>query len=59
MPDARIVLTCQALSRAVVLRGTQALPYTRADVQLLPDAEQLRAAARTAARWRRDAGTLT
>ena len=54
LPDARIVLTCQALGRAVVLRGTQALPYTRADVQLLPDAEQLRSAARTAARTSAD-----
>ena len=28
MPDARIVLTCQALGRAVVLRGTQVRPYS-------------------------------
>ena len=54
MPDARIVLTVQALGRALVVRGTQDLPYSRADVQLLPDAEQLAAAARTGARWRRD-----
>ena len=45
MPDARIALVCQAQCRAVIVRGTQALPYTRCDVQLLADTEQLRAAA--------------
>ena len=42
-PDARITLICHGLCRAVVLRGTQALPYSRCDVQMLPDVEQLRA----------------
>ena len=42
-PDARITLICHGLCRAVVLRGTQALPYSRCDVQMPPDVEQLRA----------------
>ena len=40
--DSRIALICQALSRAVVLKGTQALPYSRGDIQILPDVEQVR-----------------
>ena len=44
MPDARIALISQGLHRAVVVRGTRALPYARGDVQILPDAEQLLAA---------------
>lgn len=48
--DARIVLISQALGRAVVLRGTQALPFSRVDVQLLLDEEYLAAAARAAQR---------
>jgi len=47
LPDATLSLVCQGLSRAVVLRGTQDIPYARADVLLLPDAEQIAAAARS------------
>ena len=52
-PDARLALIVQGLSRAVVLRGKQALPYARGDVQILPDSEQLRAAARVSRRRHR------
>lgn len=45
LTDARLTLNVQALGRAVVLRGTQALPYARADVLSLPDSEALEAAA--------------
>lgn len=44
--DARIALVSQGLGKAFVVRGTQALPYSRADVQMLFDMESLRAAAR-------------
>jgi hypothetical protein len=55
--DARLALVVQGLCRAHILRGTQALPYARADVQLLPDAETLAAAARTTRRsCRHDGG---
>ena len=47
--NSKLKLIVQGLSRAVVVRGTQALPYARADVQILPDEEQLRAAARAGA----------
>ena len=47
LPDARLSLVCQGLGRAVVLCGTQDLPYPRADVLLLPDAEQIAAATRS------------
>ena len=43
--DSRLRLVVHGVGRAVVLRGTQALPYARADVAVLPDAEQLSAAA--------------
>ena len=55
-PDARISLVCQGVARAAVVRGTQALPYSRADVQLLPDAEQLASAVRSARLRERGAG---
>lgn len=48
LPDARIALVSQGLSRAVVVRGTQALPFSRGDVQILHDTETLEVAARTA-----------
>ena len=47
LPDATLSLVCQGLCRAVVLCGTQDVPYARADVLLLPDAEQIAAAARS------------
>ena len=49
--DARLTLLVQGLSRAIVLRATQSLPYARADMQLLPDDEQLLASARRVARF--------
>ena len=55
-PDARLAIIAQGLTRAVVVRGTQDLPYSRADVQLLPDAESLLAAACAASRWRKESG---
>ena len=51
LPDSRLALIVQGLCRAVVVRATQTLPYARADVALLPDAEQLLAAARANRRW--------
>jgi hypothetical protein len=39
--DARLAIVVQGLGRAVVVKGTQALPYARADVQVLPDSECL------------------
>lgn len=45
--DGTMALVVQGIARAVVLRATQDLPYSRGDVQILPDAEALRAAART------------
>lgn len=57
-PDARLAMVAQGLGRAVVVRATQSLPYARADVQLLPDAETLLAAACTSSRWLRQAGTF-
>ena len=45
-PDSRLILVVQGIARAVVVRGTQALPFSRADVQLLPDIEALQAGAR-------------
>ena len=41
LPDARIQLITHGLARAVVVRGTQALPFSRVDCQMLPDAEEL------------------
>ena len=59
-PDQTIALICQCRGRAVVLRGTQALPYSRVDCQLLPDTEQLLLAAARGATGSRpqSAGTL-
>ncbi|KAL1529908.1 hypothetical protein AB1Y20_000836 [Prymnesium parvum] len=45
-PDSTLTLVVQGLARGVVLRPTQLLPYSRADVQVLPDREALLAAAR-------------
>ena len=39
--DSRLSLLVQGVARGIVLRPTQALPYARADVMLLPDDEQL------------------
>ena len=50
-PDSTLTLVVQGLTRGVVLRGTQTLPYSRGDVQLLPDAEALLEGARAAARY--------
>lgn len=43
-PDQRLTLVVQGVARASVTRETQALPYMRADVQILPDSESLLAA---------------
>ena len=51
--DATLTLVVQGLCRGAVLRPTQYLPYSRGDVQVLPDAEALRVAARAAARFTR------
>ena len=58
-PDARLALVVQGLRRAIVLRGTQALPYARADVQSLPDAEQLLEAAIRSRQWLRSINGLS
>ena len=42
LDDSRQLLLVQGLSRVHVLRPTQAEPYSRADVQLMPDVEVLR-----------------
>ena len=49
--DSTLTLIVQGLCRGVVLSPTQMLPYSRADVQLLPDGEALRAAARASKRF--------
>ena len=49
-----LTLIVQGLARGVVTRPTQDLPYSRGDVQLLPDGEVLRAAARMVLRRPRD-----
>jgi Lon protease-like protein len=41
--DARLILAVQGISRVRVLEATQTLPYSRANVQLLPDIEQWQA----------------
>ena len=51
--DATLTLVVQGLCRGAVLRPTQYLPYSKGDVQVLPDAEALRVAARAAARFTR------
>ena len=51
--DATLTLVVQGLCRGAVLRPRQYLPYSRGDVQVLPDAEALRVAARAAARFTR------
>jgi len=47
-PDATLTLVVQGLCRGVVLKATQYLPYSRGDVQVMPDSEALLAAARSA-----------
>ena len=49
--DARLSLIVQGLARGVVLGATQALPFARANVQALPDAEALADAARSSRQW--------
>lgn len=44
--DSRLSLIVQGVARGVVLRSTQTLPFAKADMQLLPDAEQLSDCAR-------------
>eukprot|EP00747_Dinoflagellata_sp_TGD_P178782 gnl/TRDRNA2_/TRDRNA2_28383_c0_seq1.p1 gnl/TRDRNA2_/TRDRNA2_28383_c0~~gnl/TRDRNA2_/TRDRNA2_28383_c0_seq1.p1 ORF type:complete len:613 (+),score=101.51 gnl/TRDRNA2_/TRDRNA2_28383_c0_seq1:158-1996(+) len=44
-PDGRLALVVQGLARGVVLRSTQDLPYSRGDVQILPESEALLAGA--------------
>lgn len=46
LPDARLQLITHGLRRALVVRGTQALPCPRGDVLPLPDSESISAAAR-------------
>ena len=58
LPDARLALIVQGLRRAVIVRGTQRLPYARADVQALPDEEELLAAGRLCRRWFRPRAAL-
>ena len=53
-----LVLVVQGLARVHVTQQTQALPYAKADVLLLPDAEALGAAARASRRWLRRSGAL-
>ena len=52
--DARITMIVQGISRGIVLKGTRAMPYARADVFALPDAEALGDAARAARGWLRN-----
>ena len=40
MADGRLAVHAEAVGRFRVLRGTQASPYSKADVALLPDAEE-------------------
>ena len=49
--DSRLSLIVQGLSRGIVLRPTQTLPFSRGDVQLLPDDEALTVSARRARRF--------
>lgn len=51
--DGRLSLVVQGLARGLVLKETQALPYSRGHVQLLPDSEALLAGARISARYLR------
>ena len=51
LPDARLRIVVQGLGRAIVVRGTQQLPFARGDVQLLPDTEALLDAACTSRAW--------
>ena len=48
--DSRLSLVVQGLARGSILKQTQALPYARGHVQLLPDMEALIAGARAARR---------
>lgn len=47
-PDQTLTLVVQGLCRGVVLKATQYLPYSRGDVQVVPDSEALLAGARSA-----------
>ena len=49
--DSRLSLLVQGVARCIVTRPTQSLPYARADVQLLPDDEELLSSARHAQRF--------
>ena len=49
-PNSMITMITQGLTRAVVVRGRQALPFARADVQILADTEAVCIAARRAQR---------
>jgi Lon protease-like protein len=49
--DSRLTLLVQGVGRGVAMRSTQTLPYARADMQLLPDDEQLLACARHGRRF--------
>ena len=40
LDSGRLAIVSEALVRFRVLRGTQALPYSRADIEMLPDAEE-------------------
>ena len=51
LPDARLRIVVQGLGRAIVVRGTQSLPFARGDVQLLPDSEALVDAACASRAW--------
>ena len=50
-PDSRLSLIVRGLSRGVVVRATQELPYSRGDVQLLADEEVLSLRSRSVLSW--------
>lgn len=52
-PDSTLTLVVQGLARGLVLAPTQYTPYSRGDVQLLPDSEALLAAALATERFLR------
>ena len=58
-PDSTLTLIVQGLCRGAVLRPTQYLPYSRGDVQILPDSEALLAAARASKRYLQQQGGAT
>lgn len=53
-----LVLVVQGLSRVQTLNEVQAAPYSRADVLIAPDVEELRASARLSRRWLRQTDHL-